>query len=289
MKSNIQMPLVLDGAIGTELLKYGLKLPLPLWSAIANEKHYKKVVEIHKNYIEGGCDVITTNTFRTSYRSYKKAKVNDALTRSNNSFKKAIKAALEAKGKKDILIAGSIAPLEDCYEPDLFPGEKVAEIEFMEILENFNNEPVDIILVETMGNFLEIKSILKLTNQVNKKVWLSIVLKNNSHIMDGTHIEKVAAMANRYSVDTLLINCSTISNTTGAIKKIKDWGGKWGIYPNLGRTMPTKDGHIKDLVSNADFSKFMFYAKDRGASVIGACCGSTPETIRKMTKYIKGK
>ena len=114
MKSNIQMPLVLDGAMGTELLKLGLKLPLPLWSAIANEEHYKKVVEIHKNYIEVGCDVITTNTFRTSYRSYKKAKVKDALIRSNNSFKKAIKAALEAKGKKDILIAGSIAPLEDC-------------------------------------------------------------------------------------------------------------------------------------------------------------------------------
>ena len=51
MKSNIQMPLVLDGAMGTELLKLGLKLPLPLWSAIANEEHYKKVVEIHKNYI----------------------------------------------------------------------------------------------------------------------------------------------------------------------------------------------------------------------------------------------
>jgi Homocysteine/selenocysteine methylase (S-methylmethionine-dependent) len=42
----------------------------------------------------------------------------------------------------------------------------------MEILENFNNEPVDILLIETMGNLLEIKSILKLTNQINKKVWL---------------------------------------------------------------------------------------------------------------------
>ena len=53
--------------------------------------------------------------------------------------------------------------------------------------------------------------------------------------------------------------------------------------------MPTKDGHIKDLVSNADFSKFMLYAKDIGASVIGGCCGSTPETIREMTNYIKAK
>ena len=92
-KSLKERILVLDGAMGTELLKLGLKLPLPLWSAIANEEHYKKVVEIHKNYIEGGCDVITTNTFRTSYRSYEKAKVKYALTRSNNSFKKAIKAS----------------------------------------------------------------------------------------------------------------------------------------------------------------------------------------------------
>ncbi len=107
--------------------------------------------------------------------------------------------------------------------------------------------------------------------------------------MDGTHINKVLAMASRYSVDTLLINCSTISNTAGAIKKIKDWGEKWGIYPNLGRTMPTKDGHIKDLVSNADFLKLMLFAKNKGASVIGGCCGSTPETIRKMTKHIKAK
>ena len=53
--------------------------------------------------------------------------------------------------------------------------------------------------------------------------------------------------------------------------------------------MPTKDGHIKDIVSNADFSNFMFYAKDIGATVIGGCCGSTPKTIHKMTKYIKGK
>ena len=49
MKSNIQMPLVLDGAMGTELLKLGLKLPLPLWSAIANEEYYKKVAKLARN------------------------------------------------------------------------------------------------------------------------------------------------------------------------------------------------------------------------------------------------
>ena len=89
-------------------------------------------------------------------------------------------------------------PLEDRYEADLFPVKKVANIEFMEILENFNNEPVDILLIETMGNFFEIKSILKLTYQINKKVVLSVVLKNNSHILDETYINKVVAMANEF-------------------------------------------------------------------------------------------
>ena len=61
MKSNIQMPLVLDGAMGTELLKLGLKLPLPLWSAIANEEHYKKV---------SAKDVELLNTLRNDTRTW---------------------------------------------------------------------------------------------------------------------------------------------------------------------------------------------------------------------------
>ena len=42
-------------------------------------------------------------------------------------------------------------------------------------------------------------------------------------------------------------------------------------------------------MSGADFLKLMLFAKDKGASAIGGCCGSTPETIRKMTKHIKAK
>ena len=73
MKTIFQKPLILDGAMGTELTKKGIKTPLPLWSAIANEENYNEVVDIHKCYIDNGCNIITTNTFRTTERAYKKA------------------------------------------------------------------------------------------------------------------------------------------------------------------------------------------------------------------------
>ena len=55
MKTIFQKPLILDGAMGTELTKKGIKTPLPLWSAIANEQNYDEVVKIHKCYIDNGC------------------------------------------------------------------------------------------------------------------------------------------------------------------------------------------------------------------------------------------
>ena len=157
MKTIFKKPLILDGAIGTELINKGVKTPLPLWSAIANEQNYDEVVKIHKSYIENGCNIITTNTFRTTERTYKKAGYKNPFLDSNNSSDLAIKAANEARKNHDILIAYSIAPLEDCYEPDNFPGQSVAFKEYDYMIKNLNNKAIDIILFETMGNIKEIE------------------------------------------------------------------------------------------------------------------------------------
>jgi len=59
-------PLLLDGAMGTELLRRGVPTPLPLWSAPANLEQPGVVESIHTDYVAAGCELITTNTFRTS-------------------------------------------------------------------------------------------------------------------------------------------------------------------------------------------------------------------------------
>ena len=62
----MKKPLLIDGAMGTELNIRGVSTPLPLWSADANLQNSKIVLDIHKDYIKSGSKVITTNTFRTT-------------------------------------------------------------------------------------------------------------------------------------------------------------------------------------------------------------------------------
>ncbi len=129
MNFNNKKPLIMDGAMGTELMRRGIELPLPLWSAMANIDQSKHVTEIHEDYIESGSNVITTNTFRTTPRTFIKAGYSDldSLKLSKQAFKMAVKAARDARNDKNILIAGSIAPLEDCYVPSKFPGSVIAK------------------------------------------------------------------------------------------------------------------------------------------------------------------
>ena len=76
-------PLILDGAMGTELLRMGVELPLPLWSAGANETYSDIVLKIHQEYVKAGADVLTTNSFRTTPYAYQKAgySKNDAFSK----------------------------------------------------------------------------------------------------------------------------------------------------------------------------------------------------------------
>ena len=288
MKTIFQKPLILDGAIGTELINKGIKTPLPLWSAIANKQNYDEVVKIHKSYIENGCNIITTNTFRTTERTYKKAGYKNPFLDSNNSSDLAIKAANEARENHNILIAYSIAPLEDCYEPDSFPGRLVAFKEYDYIIKNLNNKPIDIILFETMGNIKEIETLLIAASISKHKKWLSIVLKSENELLDGSSINKAITMARTHSIDTFLINCTTIDIVQGAIKHVKNnWHKDWGVYPNVGKRMPEKDGFIKYKHKNTKISNFLKMIVKDGAKVIGVYCGSTPDTILNIVKTLE--
>ena len=61
---------LLDGAMGTQLMHAGLKLPLPIWSGDINITHPDHIKNVHESYLKSGADILTTNTFRTTPRAY---------------------------------------------------------------------------------------------------------------------------------------------------------------------------------------------------------------------------
>ena len=290
MNKNLKKPLIMDGAMGTELMRRGIELPLPLWSSMSNINQYDQVMNIHKDYIEAGSDIVTTNTFRTTPRTFIKAgySKNESETISTQCCNMAIKAAKQAVKKKNTLIAGSVAPLEDCYEPLHFPGKEIAKKEFQLIIKRIIRNGVDILLFETMGNYDEIESVLQVSNDIDIPRWLSIVLKNKNSILDGTELKKVVELANKNKIDMVLINCTPINIISDALDIFLGYRkGKWGIYPNVGEHMPTKDGKFVSKLDDESFCRTIQDYITLGASVVGSCCGSTPNTVRKISNMIQ--
>ena len=290
MNKDLKKPLIMDGAMGTELMRRGIELPLPLWSSMSNIDQYDLVMNIHKDYIEAGSDILTTNTFRTTPRTFIKAgySKNESKLISEQCCNMAIEAAKHAVKKENTLIAGSVAPLEDCYEPSHFPGKEIAKKEFQLIIDRILKNNVDILLFETMGNYEEIETVLQLSNDIDIQRWLSIVLKNKNSILDGTELQKVVELASKNKINMVLINCTPVNLISEALDIFLGcWKGKWGVYPNAGENMPKEDGEFVSKLDDESFCKEIHGYITLGASVVGSCCGSTPKTVRKISNMIQ--
>ncbi len=105
-------PLLLDGAIGSYLQQKGFETDDILWAMNINQSDPEAVIQIHKEYIEAGADIITTNTFRTNPSSFNKS----GLSYNSSYVARAVRLAKETITGKNISIAGSNAPAEDCYQ-----------------------------------------------------------------------------------------------------------------------------------------------------------------------------
>ena len=281
---------ILDGAMGTELIKHGEILPKHIWSASTNLTNPELVFQIHKNYIEAGANYITTNTFRSTPRAFQKTglSINEAYLKSKKSFDLAIHSAKKAaKLITNTNILGSIAPLEDCYLPTLFPGKITAIKEFEEIGEWINNEKLYGFLLETMNSIVETEICLKAISKFNLPIWVSFNLLDSERIRSGEKLEDAINMLNNYSVDCLLLNCNPLKRSYNTLKNLtKFWNSDWGIYPNLGIGEPSPDGIISYY--NTD-EKFLNIIKDSiklGANIIGGCCGVSPKHIRLINQYL---
>lgn len=281
-------PHILDGAMGTELINRGVNLPLPLWSADANFDNKETVQSIHKDYTKAGADILTTNTFRTTSYTYRKAGYSAirASERARGSLLSAVDLARSAGGD-EIKVAGSMTSVEDCYSPDLFPGKGAAEDTYGEMTEWFQEAGVDILLFETMGHHKEIQIALDSSKGIVGEKWISLILKDENHLLDGYPLDKCITMIGKFPVSCLLLNCNQFETTNKAIDGFLTlWNGKWGVYPNLGVTDFEND--YFELINETKFIEHMEEFLNKDPAVIGACCGSTPKHI-EMIKTLIGK
>ena len=200
--------IIIDGATGTEIQRRGVKTTLPLWSAKALLTNPNVIKDIHKDYILNGADIIITNTFRTTVHTLKKANLENKATQITILACKLIKEAIKEAGvEKEIYIAGSMAPLEDCYSPELTPQKNELEREYLSLAKNLKKGGADFLLLETMITIKETLAAIKAVKKVKMSFAVSFCCNEKNQLLGGESIKLVIRKIEKYNPLFIGVNC----------------------------------------------------------------------------------
>jgi S-methylmethionine-dependent homocysteine/selenocysteine methylase len=282
---NVKRPLVLDGAIGSLIQQRNVELHKTLWSSYANIVAPEKVIEVHKEYINAGADIITTNTFRTNPTAYNKA----LLKISNIDFVKAsvelAKEAIEENG--NIFVAGSNPSAEDSYQTFRNTSKNEIELNHKSHVDMLWESGVDFILNETQSHFDEIKIICKHCNANQIPFIISLFVTQDGKILSGETLNEILKYVADFNPIAVGINCVTPEIFSGIIGNI-DTKMRWGFYLNCGSGNFT-DTEIFEGVTPANYIGIVNQNFKNEPFFIGSCCGSSPEHTKAIKEFIIGK
>ena len=277
--------------MGNELLKRTNKQSSGLWSAQFLIDSPNLVKEVHQAYVDVGAQVITTNTYST-IPSYLQKENKTNLMKDLIRKAGAIAREVADNNNQEILVAGSLPPLDESYRPDLVPNEKESIPIYEELIDELNSF-VDIFLCETVSSIAETSNVLKaIKNKAkqDKKIWLSWTLleDKSARLRSKETIEDALQFAESFNPDAYLFNCTDPIAITEGIKKLSKLTDKpIGCYPNV-FGVPfdwTLDNNVEVNPRNLSIEQFIEYKtlwNELGASIIGGCCGLGPDYIEAI-------
>jgi S-methylmethionine-dependent homocysteine/selenocysteine methylase len=295
---------VLDGGIGSEIVRRGVR-----WRQHGLRSDADKVEEIHRDYIRAGADVITTDTFQLTGRTYlnlfhnfehmKRIGAPGLQTQAETLTKKAVSLAQLARGKESsgraVAIAGSVSPINHCFRPDLVPSREEAFQLHSETVRALSEAGVDLILLETMNTIAEAEVALEAAKQTGLPVWVSFVLMpGGKKILSGESIADAVKILEPNGCDALLVNCAPPPDITSGLEELlRVCALPVGAYAHIGRYDPPSwkfDFHPQfvdtEVCSPQAYAAFAARWKAMGAKILGGCCGTTPDHIQAVKHLI---
>jgi S-methylmethionine-dependent homocysteine/selenocysteine methylase len=287
-------PLLLDGAVGSELDRRGVDVSLPLWSARALLEAPSELLTVHREYAAAGADILTADTFRVQRRTLARAGVQEQATELSAVAVHIARAAASAAAggaAAPVFIAGSMAPLEDCYRPDLVPDAAELEVEHAEIARDLAATGVDLLLLETMNTAREAVAATRAALATGLPVLVSLVCDGAGKMLSGEDPGQVAASLAGLGADGVLVNCAPAPELLHALRRVVEAVGDLpsGGYGNVGHADEQGGWVNTDAIDPKEYSRYAAAWLDAGARIVGGCCGTTPGHIRALRTLINGR
>lgn len=292
--------LISDGAFSTELERKGFAINDPLWSAIALYQRPDLIKAVHASYYEAGSDIVTSSSYQATIpgfisKGFTEEEAEALLLKSVTLVKEARDEFVKTHPlhhRPSPLTAASVGPygayLADGSEYKGHYGKTREE------LSNFHRrrlhvlakgEP-DLFACETIPCLIEALAITNVLKEIEgAAAWISFSCKDGKTTTGDDLIADCAkALDGIDEVKAIGINCTAPEHVESLIREIKAHTDKPVIvYPNSGEEYDASDKtwHGKGA-EYADFVKVWYSA---GARILGGCCRTTPEDIRKIAEF----
>jgi len=281
---NRKHPVILDGAMGTELRRRGADISLPLWSARVLLNSPPTVLQIHRDHCAAGADIITTNTFRTTGRTFRRAHAPD---RSLELTTRAVQLAREARAEvtdRTVLIAGCIAPLEDCYHPDLVPDDRSLRTEHGELAYRLAAAGADFLLCETMGTVREAFAACEAARKTGREVVVSLLCRPDGSLYGGESLDDAVTVLEPLGITALSLNCVPARLLTPMVARLRTLTRlPLGVYGNTGLAGKEQEEEFVCDVGPDEYARIAQEWVRAGASIVGGCCGTGTDHIRTLS------
>jgi homocysteine S-methyltransferase len=283
--------MILDGAMGTELKAHGATVAdyrSSAWSALALVHDPDTVKQLHRDYMEAGADVVTANNYAVVPRLLARVGMEDRLEELTRTACRLARAARDEFGREDVLVAGSLPPLDTTYRPDLVPADTVLDETYMRLARILAGE-VDLALAETLTTAREAVAAARAVERAGLKIWVSWNLALDAAVLRGGESLTAAVRAlDGLPVEAFLVNCIPTDLVLDALKELRAATDRpIGAYANSCRSAPDQDaldacaGAVLGPESYADVAATWVAA---GATLIGGCCDTNPAHIAALAR-----
>jgi len=291
---------IIDGGTGTQLQAEGVPMDDVAWSARANLEYPDVVQRVHEAYIRAGAEVIIANSFAASRAALAPAGLGEHVAEANRSAVRAALRAREAAATRPVAVAGSMSPFSpidmDAASQDRpHPGPTADDPRFP-TLADFREQAglladsgVDLIALEMINAQGYGRAAVAAAAETGLPVWLGVSpfrLEDGSlvglpDLGDGESFDDLLGALVNPALAAVTVMHAKPEATLDAIGIIRrHFAGPVGVYAETGDWQPPN--WVFDGLTPAQYLEQAIAWADRGARLIGGCCGVGPEHIRLL-------
>ena len=272
-----------DGAMGTEIYRRGVFINQCYDDLCRTEP--ETIREIHEAYRRAGAQALETNTFGANRFQLQSYGLEDEVAEINRA---AARLAREVAGE-ELFVAGSIGPLGVRLEPYGPTSREEARAAFRGQAEALAEGGVDLFLLETFSDLAELREAVEGCREAaDLPVVAQMTIQPDGETSYGDRPADIAREVESLGVDAVGLNCSV--GPALLVEAVREMAGVTSLpvsaIPNAGLPKEVQGRKIY-LASPEYMASYARKLVEAGARILGGCCGTRPEHVRKMAEQLR--